>query len=752
MADPKIRITADTSQAERAIDNLERALSGISATANAAGKALAVITAAAGGVAFAFKGVTDQYGALADLGKVLDLSAQSLLNLQRSAQLAGVDAGELNQALFRLRGNLGEALIKGTGPAKEALDRLNVSVRELSRLPADQQIARITEELRKIQNPAERSALAIDLLGKQGPRLLEVADNAARLAEQAQRMGLALSDIEVRNLELAGDALDELAFIARDTLNKALAQLAPYAIALVDNFKAAVESAGGFGNIIADSVIPALRIATQAAAVLAAVFITGKLIAAIVAITGAVIGMYNALKLATTAAAALNAVVGKNPLLKIAGAVAGLVGAAVVVDEIGEAFDKLDAQARAISANTQTELVKEKESRSKVTAEVAKLNQEQDKALKALEDTIGKLEQAVAFERDRLNLGEVQANINKTIREENEKLEKVGMSLTDQQRERIALAHQELKVVKDQADIQKAITDYTREQTELEKINRGINLQKTLGGGLAGGVTSQKEYDRDMEALQAMLDRKLVSETEYMRQREELTRQFNLKLQQLEMQRIEQVLMAERSGMAAILSEKDQQTLQQVGQQERQRKIVQERIEFEKKSELEKAQFAIQQGATIFSALGAQNKKAFEAAKAFNIANAIMNTYMAATKALATYPWPFGLIAAAGAVASGMAQVAQIRSQQYSGRQLGGPVMANQSYIVGEAGPELFTPNNSGSITRNNQLGGGGSVSVNFTIVANDTQGFDQLLSSRKGVITQIISDAMLERGQRSMV
>jgi hypothetical protein len=36
--------------------------------------------------------------------------------------------------------------------------------------------------------------------------------------------------------------------------------------------------------------------------------------------------------------------------------------------------------------------------------------------------------------------------------------------------------------------------------------------------------------------------------------------------------------------------------------------------------------------------------------------------------------------------------------------------------------------------------------------VANDTQGFDQLLSSRKGVIQQIISDAMLERGQRSIV
>jgi hypothetical protein len=305
--------------------------------------------------------------------------------------------------------------------------------------------------------------------------------------------------------------------------------------------------------------------------------------------------------------------------------------------------------------------------------------------------------------------------------------------------------------LREQAKIRDAINEYTREQTELEKINRGINLQKTLGGGIAGGVTSQKEYDRDLEALQTLLDRKIISEEEYQRQREELSRQFNQKMLDLELKRIETVLMAEKSGMAAVMSEKDRATLQAVGQQERQRAIVQERIAFEKKSELEKAQFAIQQGATIFNALGAQNKRAFEAAKAFNIANAVMNTYMAATKALATYPWPFGMIAAAAAVAAGLAQVAQIRSQQYSGRQLGGPVMANKSYIVGENGPELFTPNNSGSITRNGDLGDGKSVNVNFNITANDTTGFDQLLYSRRGMITQIINDAVLERGRRSI-
>lgn len=183
---------------------------------------------------------------------------------------------------------------------------------------------------------------------------------------------------------------------------------------------------------------------------------------------------------------------------------------------------------------------------------------------------------------------------------------------------------------------------------------------------------------------------------------------------------------------------------------ETQKQMAQEAANFEMKTTLEKTQFALEQGASIFSALGAQNKKAFEAAKAFNIANAIMNTYMGATKALATYPWPFGLVAAAAAVAAGMAQVNMIRSQQYSGRALGGPVMGGTSYIVGENGPELFTPNTTGSITRNGDLGGGGVTNINFNIQANDAQGFDDLLIQRRGMITQFVRDAMVEQGQRS--
>ena len=51
-----------------------------------------------------------------------------------------------------------------------------------------------------------------------------------------------------------------------------------------------------------------------------------------------------------------------------------------------------------------------------------------------------------------------------------------------------------------------------------------------------------------------------------------------------------------------------------------------------------------------------------------------------------------------------------------AGRASGGPVTSGSSYIVGERGPELFTPNSSGMITPNNRMGGGNTtINLNVT-------------------------------------
>jgi len=81
----------------------------------------------------------------------------------------------------------------------------------------------------------------------------------------------------------------------------------------------------------------------------------------------------------------------------------------------------------------------------------------------------------------------------------------------------------------------------------------------------------------------------------------------------------------------------------------------------------------------------------------------------------------------------------------------GGPVSAGSTYLVGERGPEIFTPRQSGSIIPNEQIGGSSNINVNFNITANDTRGFDQLLQQRRGQIVGIINQAMNDRGQRAI-
>lgn len=49
------------------------------------------------------------------------------------------------------------------------------------------------------------------------------------------------------------------------------------------------------------------------------------------------------------------------------------------------------------------------------------------------------------------------------------------------------------------------------------------------------------------------------------------------------------------------------------------------------------------------------------------------------------------------------------------GKATGGPVTGGTTYLVGEKGPELFTPGSSGNIIPNNRLGGGGGT-INITV------------------------------------
>jgi hypothetical protein len=83
----------------------------------------------------------------------------------------------------------------------------------------------------------------------------------------------------------------------------------------------------------------------------------------------------------------------------------------------------------------------------------------------------------------------------------------------------------------------------------------------------------------------------------------------------------------------------------------------------------------------------------------------------------------------------------------------GGAVGKGQPYMVGENGPELFVPNQSGQIQQNARGGsGGGSTTVNFNINTLDASGFEDLLVRSRGTITQLINSAVNERGSKNLI
>ena len=87
----------------------------------------------------------------------------------------------------------------------------------------------------------------------------------------------------------------------------------------------------------------------------------------------------------------------------------------------------------------------------------------------------------------------------------------------------------------------------------------------------------------------------------------------------------------------------------------------------------------------------------------------------------------------------------------------GGSVRKNQPVIVGDSasgrGGELFIPNSTGQIVPNSRLSSrSGAVNVNFNINTVDASGFEELLVNSRGTISQLINQALNEKGQGNLI
>ena len=76
----------------------------------------------------------------------------------------------------------------------------------------------------------------------------------------------------------------------------------------------------------------------------------------------------------------------------------------------------------------------------------------------------------------------------------------------------------------------------------------------------------------------------------------------------------------------------------------------------------------------------------------------------------------------------------------------GGPVKGGKSYIVGEMGPELFTPGASGMITPNHALGGSTNVIVNVDATGSSVEGDEQQARELGRLISVAVQSEILQQ------
>ncbi|MBP7746997.1 MAG: phage tail tape measure protein [Phycisphaerae bacterium] len=249
---------------------------------------------ALGSAALTFLGGTVK--AFVDTGDALDemsartgVSVETLSELGWAADLAGTDLETLETGLRKMQKVVTEAAT-GSKSATEALARLGLSVTDLINLNPEQQFKLIADRLSKVQDPTLRAALAMEVFGKSGTRLLPLLADGARGLEEYQRkareLGLTVSTETAKDAAALADTLDTLWRVLKQSAFTIGAALAPTIKDLGDAVTRAVVRVTEWLRQNKALIVTALQVAAAVTAVGVGLIVAGTLISGVGAVFG----------------------------------------------------------------------------------------------------------------------------------------------------------------------------------------------------------------------------------------------------------------------------------------------------------------------------------------------------------------------------------------------------------------------------------------------------------------------------------
>lgn len=253
---PHVKITADDKEVASAAKGAESSLSKLGRIGGVAAKAmgaLAIAGAAAGGALFAFSQKHAKViDATSKMARSLGLGVSQFQAMAMVAEEAGVSQEALGKSLRNMQRNVVE-LSEGTQTAVDAFARLGIAQTDLLGMGGEEQFEAIAEKLNDIEDPAIRSATAMDIFGKSGGQVINMLADFGAKADEArafqERFGLAVSDLDAAAIEKANDSLGRVWEILKGVGNMIATYVAPIIVNMTERLLDSGISAQIFGDL-----------------------------------------------------------------------------------------------------------------------------------------------------------------------------------------------------------------------------------------------------------------------------------------------------------------------------------------------------------------------------------------------------------------------------------------------------------------------------------------------------------------------
>lgn len=211
------------------------------------------VTAAGTALAVSINKSLDHADKLGKMAQSIGLTVEQLSSLEYAAKLSNLSLDELRVAFQKFD----KAIFEGSKGSKEqanAFKSLGISITDTGgniRRNYDLFIES-AEALSRMENGAQKTALAMVLFGKNGASLLPMLNGGKeglkQLADEAEKLGVVISANTAASAEIFNDNMVRLAESVQGVINKITEGMLPSLVALSEHFKTSQTSLENFST------------------------------------------------------------------------------------------------------------------------------------------------------------------------------------------------------------------------------------------------------------------------------------------------------------------------------------------------------------------------------------------------------------------------------------------------------------------------------------------------------------------------